>query len=662
MQKWISGIVYAGFCLVIGLEILLLTAVGAYLFDILVPELLAIAGSFFAAGILLLLGRRIGLKRIVFLSVLAMVTLTALVVGMYTGWVVFSERGMYRDAARDKQQLFAGRKVLAIVPHQDDELNILGGVLEEYVAYGSEVYVVYVTNGDYDGIPQIRFQEALQVADGVGLDREHLIFLGYGDQWEEGSEHIYNAPAGKQLISHYGKSETYGMEFHPPYREGRAYTSENLQEDLMAVILEYRPDVIFCSDYDTHVDHRATTLLFEKVMGRILKAEPAYRPAVYKGYAYYTAWIGPEDYYGENVRSSICNYADYGGPDAQVYRWSERVRFPVSTSVLSRSLITSAGYSRLLEYDSQEAYIRAERILNGDKVFWERRTDSLCIAAELTATSAQADLLNDFMLLENQNLLDRARMPWDGVWIPEAADPEKAVTVSFAQPVDVRDVVLYDHPSPGQNVTAAQILFDDGTVLEAGPLEINGAGTMIRADKTAVSSFTVRILATEGTEAGLSEIEAFSGPVTEHGKYIKLMDPQEDFAYDYWTKRDGNARFTLCTYGCQIGSESSDVVLTLSNPECLAEYQNGTILVQCPAGEETVLTVATASGELSDSIWIRNPVDSWRKVTEFYQHLENKQHEDRCMGTFYRLLQNPAAKWIIDKTHLATRSYIRAKQ
>ena len=42
-----------------------------------------------------------------------------------------------------------GQKVLVIVPHEDDEINVAGSVMYSYVQKGADVYCVFTTNGDY---------------------------------------------------------------------------------------------------------------------------------------------------------------------------------------------------------------------------------------------------------------------------------------------------------------------------------------------------------------------------------------------------------------------------------------------------------------------------------------------------------------------------------
>ena len=83
---------------------------------------------------------------------------------------------------------FTGKRVMVLVPHQDDELNLAGSLLEQYTGAGSEVFLVYATNGDYSGLAQLRSHEALAVARSVGIPAENVIYLGYGNQWQPQGE------------------------------------------------------------------------------------------------------------------------------------------------------------------------------------------------------------------------------------------------------------------------------------------------------------------------------------------------------------------------------------------------------------------------------------------------------------------------------------------
>jgi len=519
-------------------------------------------------------------------------------------WRSFSQDAIYRAAASDKEQLYAGRRVMLIVPHEDDEINVLGGAMEEYVKYGSQVYPVFVTNGDYSGIAETRYAEAIAVAESVGIPKDNVIFLGYGDQWQEGGPHLYNAPSGVTLTSYAGKTQTHGTLVKPAFREGREYTIDNLMEDLKDVILLYRPDTIFCSDYDLHIDHKATTLVFEKVMGKILKEEPDYRPEVYKGFAYTASWYSVPDYFTPNIISTVDVFTEPLHQQPAVYRWEERIRLPVAADALSRSIRSSGMYKVLQLHDSQHAVSQADRVINGDRVVWKRDTNSLCYGAQIVASSGQAELLTDFMLLENYQLVEENRMPYDGTWIPERGDTKKTVTVTFPEPADVAMIVLYDHPSEEHNVLDAVIRFADGTGVTTGPLDAGGAATYIPVNKDQISGFSLILTETEGGMAGLTELEAFQEEPTDTFAYIKLMDGEENFVYDYWVDRQGSGAFQLYTRG-DVGENG--YALSWDNTACSAVWENDRIVVACPAGEEMVLTVSCQETGVSDSVYLSNP-------------------------------------------------------
>ena len=527
---------------------------------------------------------------------------------------------------------------MLIVPHQDDDVNILGGVMEEYVRYGSELIPVFITSGDYGGLAQIRYEEALAVFASMGVPEEQVIFLGYGNEWKEGGPHIYNADSGVVLESHSGRTETFGTEDHPAYRDDRKYTIDNLLMDLESVILEYRPDVIFCSDYDHHIDHKATSLMFEKVMGRILKNNPEYTPVVYKAYAYGTAWEAETDYYGENVLSTQDLFEKTYSQKPAVYRWEDRVRFPVAGGTLSRSLIGSKAYDLLALYDSPGAWGQASRVVNGDRVAWRRRTDSLCLMADIHTSSGCGEFLNDFMLVENDNLTDEAHMPYDGVWIPEIADGERNITVTLSKPADIAAISLYDHPSGEHNVLAVQIRFDDGTVVNTGPLNPTGAVTPIWVDRKQVSSFSIDIMQSEGELAGLSEIEAFETETAWDGAFIKLMDKEGNFLYDYLMPEDGEAELPLYVFGGLPDVAGECYTVGTSWDKGTASVEEGMIRVFCPPGDEFALNVTCAEAGVSDSIYIRNPGILQRQWISFWQTTEEAVFNFRSSGDWKKLL------------------------
>lgn len=548
---------------------------------------------------------------------------------LFAGWKSFSGNAVFQAVDDGKQSVYADRKVMLIVPHQDDEINVLGGVMEEYVRYGSQVYPVFVTNGDAEGLAEIRFREALDVCKYIGIPEENVIFLGYGDTLPDNGIHIYNAAEGQVATSSFGAVETYGTRAKGVWREGAAYTKDNLLEDLESVIVTIRPEIIFCSDYDAHIDHRAVTLAFEKVMGKILRQEESYRPVVMKGYAYSTAWYAQPDFYECNILSTQNVFGENYGQTPEVYRWEDRVRLPVGDYTLSRSLFSSEIFHTLSLHASQEAIFQGARVVNGDKVVWHRSTESLLYKAAVEVSSGDSQLLTDFMLLENHDLMDPQRLPEDGVWIPE--DEQKTVAVSFPEKANVKQILLYDHPSKQDNVLNAQIVFSDGTVLMTGPLDPGGAATVIEAEKTGVDGFMVTLTETEGTCPGLTELEAFAA-APDHGfRFLKVMDAEDNFIYDYWLPSGSNADLHL--YTCGLTTEQQEnLQLSWDSDKCWAEMENGHLRVIVPEGKTMLLTVSVKDTDISDTVKISNPGKLPRLHCWLGQMVEEQVFQKYCNG------------------------------
>ena len=216
---------------------------------------------------------------------------------------------MYKfDNSFYKSKQFFNKRVMIFVPHEDDEINLCGEIIETLHQNECEFYCVFTTNGDYENLGEVRICEAIESLRMWGIPEKHVIFLGYGDCWQSEYKHIYHAPDNFILKSHIGRTETYGTAMHPEFAmqvDGchHSYTRQNYLNDIRNVIMYYLPAIIFAVDFDYHPDHRATSLLFDEAMGQILKASE-YRPQVFKGFAYNTAWEADRDFYNLNFLST----------------------------------------------------------------------------------------------------------------------------------------------------------------------------------------------------------------------------------------------------------------------------------------------------------------------------------------------------------------------
>ena len=114
---------------------------------LLVTQFLALSMVKFAvvfAGCCLLsfLGALFGGKTWKVISVSLSVAVWMLVAAGLLCWKDVSRDAGYIAVDNGKAELYAGQKVMLLVPHQDDDINVLGGVIEEYTKYGSDTLYI----------------------------------------------------------------------------------------------------------------------------------------------------------------------------------------------------------------------------------------------------------------------------------------------------------------------------------------------------------------------------------------------------------------------------------------------------------------------------------------------------------------------------------------
>ena len=574
-------------------------------------------GLFLAAAAALSLWRGFTRKgrRIVFLSIAGAAVLSAL--ALFAAWSAAAPKTAYEAPETEPKAIFSEKRVLAVVPHEDDDLNLLSGVTGQFTDAGSEVYVVFVSTGDAAGLGEKRVYEAINALSLDGVPEENIIFLGYGDSIPDDGIHIYNAAPNAVTPSLSGRTETYAAPNHEAYREGTPYTRENLLGDLRSVIEEIRADVIFCVDYDENIDHRAVTMLFDEALGEILTAAPDYDPLVLKGFTYSTAFHAPADFYDSvNLLSTV-------NPDGErmengVFRWDARVRLPMDGRALSHSITECRSFAVSREYESQMLWRIAPRIINGDKVFWQRCTGSLLYGTAVRVSSGSGAELTDFRLLHSEDLAGR-ELPYSAVWTPESGDTAREAEFSFPA-ADVTEVRLYDNPSPEDNVLAAELVFPSGNRYAVGTLD--PAGTVVPVDEPDCEGFTVRLLETEGEHAGLTEAEAYSGAHDIMPPLIKLTDGDGNFIYDYRLSR-GETEAVLSLYALSTSDDLTGYTVTCEGEGCAAAVRDGALSVTCPRGKSCTVTVTDETGTLSDSVYVAHETASIRFVSAIESYCAN---------------------------------------
>lgn len=421
--------------------------------------------------------------------------------------------------------------VLVLVPHEDDDVNMAGATIQHFVDAGSEVYVAFVTNGDSVGLSSERLYEAVACMDELGVPRENVYFLGYGDDWQ--GTHLYNRAPDEAALSLIGRDRTYGTAGLRDFAteqtgEAHLYTRANCLSDIRTLVDLLFPDVIFCIDYDPHADHRMTSLLFEEAMGQLLNENPAYRPQVFKGLTYLTGWVGPRDFYTRPMVQTVSPDEPTWPLGTPAYRWSERVRFPVPAGYASYTLRANRVYALHSLYPSQSATLFTASVANSDQVFFERATDSLLYGERIEAASGDASVLTDFKLFDTTDVRETR---FDaGVWTP--TEGQRTVRCTFSSPQSLNTLSLWDNPDPAQNVLAATLTLSDGTIVEIPALDPLGASTTIsfeQRDGIEWAELTLRQV--EGDAAGLTEWELALREARDTA-FVKLTDAQGEFLYE----------------------------------------------------------------------------------------------------------------------------------
>ena len=83
------------------------------------------------------------------------------------------------------------------------------------------------------------------------------------------------------------------------------------------------------------------------------------------------------------------------------------------------------------------------------------------------------------------------------------------------------------------NVLEVAVRLDNGAFYLSGPLEPNGSGTEVSFDPVYVEEMEVVLMETEGSGAGLTELEFYAGGYEPPFSCIQLTNAQGDFIYDY---------------------------------------------------------------------------------------------------------------------------------
>lgn len=469
---------------------------------------------------------------------------------------------------------FERKRVLIIVPHQDDELFLCGTIIGLLKGDYQNVFVAFTTNGDYGCSFDMRRKESISALGVYGIKSTNIFFLGYGDQYNTEYGHLYHAPVGSVVSSKAGYQSTYGDVFCMR-TEGRHhdYTIENYSDDFENIIKHIFPDVIFCNDLDWHPEHRITSLVFDKVLGKILKEVNNYHPYVFKGFVYYLGWDGVIDYKKKNLdrtkRPNRYHSADkrfeFGNP---YFKWKERICFPVDYRLTLKK--RNVLYKAIHQYHFSDNAMRFyDSMMNSDAIFWERSTIDYAVQASIIISSGCSKYLNDFVIIDSSNITKKNNMPFDeSIWRADEWDKEPEIKLVFDKPIDAHEIVLYrdiDSYSCECSNTDIIVTCDENGVNKIlrfdGVIEKFDVKKIYRINTKKIESIMIRM---HNNRIGLSEIE-----VNRHQslKFIKIL-VNNNFAYEYYVDEDcKELSVDYYTYGCSKNKLVKNVLYTYPKSE-----------------------------------------------------------------------------------------------
>jgi len=197
--------------------------------------------------------------------------------------------------------------LLVVAPHPDDETLCCAGAIQQAIASGGRVSVVWITSGDGSELSMLmverslfapakkvrdlaarRMREARAATSLLGLQSPQQLFLGYPD-------------GGIMKLLTENRSTLYRAKFtgatHVPYSDtlfpGHPYTGQSLEMDFAAVLDRIKPTLVLAPSLaDTHPDHRASGLLTMRVLAQRGESSKARYWIVHGG----EGWPNPREY------------------------------------------------------------------------------------------------------------------------------------------------------------------------------------------------------------------------------------------------------------------------------------------------------------------------------------------------------------------------------
>jgi LmbE family N-acetylglucosaminyl deacetylase len=273
-------------------------------------------------------------------------------------------------------------------PHPDDESIGAGGVIQQALAGGKKVRVVFATSGDaypqaaaalfkkplaglgpadYVSLAATRQREAVAAGTVLGLSASSLVFLGYPDG-ALAAVHA-NESASPVQSPTTGRRSTYGpavADYHTlVHGQPAVYTRSGAVADVVEILRASEPSTVYVTDLvDTHSDHAATFELVAEAAASLDYAGELLTFVVHSGPN--ECWPFPN---GATPQSGFEQHAANGTTYPIGAYWPPPVRVPVTPSQCEVKLRAIAAHASQCAVDGEylDSFVKSEEL------FWRPR-------------------------------------------------------------------------------------------------------------------------------------------------------------------------------------------------------------------------------------------------------------------------------------------------
>jgi LmbE family N-acetylglucosaminyl deacetylase/chitodextrinase len=270
----------------------------------------------------------------------------------------------------------ASASVLVIAPHPDDDIISSAGVIQRAAGH-DEVTVVYMTNGDANGLSQgyLRQGEAVTAQlKYLGTVEDNLLFLGYPNGHLKEIYDSYTSTSS-QYFTPFGQGVTYGnrglgrKDYHSfRFGSAAAYNRPNIVTDLATILSTYRPSNIYVtSEFERHTDHAATYQLLQLALTQVHAADPSYAPVVNKTIIWTplpSPWPTTSDPVGFHTPTTYLSET--------TLVWQDRASLDVPLQMQATDLFANLKYKAIQahasEFDKYDGFI--PKWAHKDEIFW----------------------------------------------------------------------------------------------------------------------------------------------------------------------------------------------------------------------------------------------------------------------------------------------------